>query len=81
MTLEITVVQYKAESVRCLSFRQTIITRMLQRLLLQRLQSVIKKRYLPSHTILGEEFGPEENRQWFFWSRYGQSIEKICVNT
>ena len=38
MTLEITVVQYKAENVRCLSFRQTIITRMLQRLLLQRLQ-------------------------------------------
>ena len=38
MTLEITVVQYKAESVRYLSFRQTIITRMLQRLLLQRLQ-------------------------------------------
>ena len=42
--------------------------------------SVIKKRYLPSHIILGEKFGLR-NRQWFFWSRYGQSIERICVNT
>lgn len=42
--------------------------------------SVIKKRYLPSHIILGEEFGLK-NRQWFFWSRYGQSIKRICVNT
>ena len=49
MTLEITVVQYKAESVRCLSFRPTIIV--------AAVTSVIKKRYLPSHIILGEEFG------------------------
>ncbi len=56
MTLEITVVQYKAESVRCLSFRRTIITIMLRRLLLQRMQCN-QERYLPSHIILGVEFG------------------------
>ena len=44
--------------------------------------SVIKKRYLPSHIIPVSYTHltlPTNSR--FFWSRYGQSIERICVNT